>query len=61
MNKITPIVLKGQSNTIKKLLFNDKYRRRGFMLHQPHEFIIRERNFKRLAKLYEAKYPKKQK
>ncbi|MDR2399388.1 MAG: glycosyltransferase family 2 protein [Endomicrobium sp.] len=59
MNKMTPIVLKGQGNTIKELLFNDKYRRHGFMLHQPYEFIVRERNFKRLAKLYEVKYPPK--
>jgi hypothetical protein len=56
MNKIIPIVLKGQGNIIRELLFNDKYKKHGFMLHQPHKYIIRERNFKRLSKLYKGKY-----
>jgi hypothetical protein len=59
MNKIIPIVLKGQENMIKELLFDDKYKRHGFMLHQPHKYIMLERNFKRLTKLYKDKHAEK--
>jgi glycosyltransferase involved in cell wall biosynthesis len=55
MNKIIPIVLKGQGNTIKDLLFDNKYMRFGFMLHQPHKYFIRKRNFKKLIELYKEK------
>ncbi|MDR3285620.1 MAG: glycosyltransferase family 2 protein [Holosporales bacterium] len=58
MNKIIPIVLKGQGNIIKEFLFEDKYRRHGFMVHQPHKYFIRKRNFKKLTKLYKDKYLK---
>jgi hypothetical protein len=52
MNKIIPIVLKGQRNMIKKFLFDNKYKKHGVMLHQPHKYIIREINFKRLTNKY---------
>ncbi|MDR3195448.1 MAG: glycosyltransferase family 2 protein [Endomicrobium sp.] len=57
MDKIIPIVLKGQGDTIKELLFDNKYRKCGFMIRQPRKYFIRERNFKKLSKFYKEKYP----
>jgi hypothetical protein len=56
MSRIIPMVLKGQGDIIKELLFSDKYREHGFMIHQPHKYFIRRRNFKKLSKLYKKKY-----
>jgi hypothetical protein len=38
-DKMIPIAIKMQADMIKYLLFDDKYRRHGFMLRQPHKCL----------------------
>ena len=57
INEMEPIVLKMQAEMIKHLLFDDKYKKHGFMIHQPHKYIAQQRNIKRLKKYYAEKYP----
>ncbi|MDR3256228.1 MAG: glycosyltransferase family 2 protein [Endomicrobium sp.] len=51
-NKMLPIVLKKQAAMIKYLLFEDKYKKHGFMLHQPHKYFIQKQTVKKLSKIY---------
>ncbi|GHT54356.1 hypothetical protein AGMMS50233_02250 [Endomicrobiia bacterium] len=57
INRIMPVVLKMQSGMIKYLLFEDKYKKHGFMFHQPHKYFIQNKTIKRLFKVYKEKYP----
>jgi glycosyltransferase involved in cell wall biosynthesis len=57
INKITPIALKMQADMIKHLLFADKYKKCGFMFHQPYKYFIQNKTLKNLLKIYEEKYP----
>ncbi|GHT34496.1 hypothetical protein AGMMS49592_4370 [Endomicrobiia bacterium] len=57
INRIIPVVLKMQSGMIKYLLFEDKYKKHGFMFHQPHKYFIQNKTIKRLLKVYKEKYP----
>ncbi len=59
INELMPVVVKMQSEMIKHLLFNDKYRRHGFMIHQPHKYFFEKKRNKQLIKYYAAKYPNK--
>ena len=59
INDMIPLVIKMQSEMIKYLLFQDKYKKHGFMVHQPHKYIMRTRKINRLKKYYEQKYPVK--
>ena len=57
VNKMLPMALKIQANVIKYLLFEDKYRKHGFMLHQTRSYFARNRKIKALKKYYAQKYP----
>ncbi|MDR1418015.1 MAG: glycosyltransferase [Endomicrobium sp.] len=57
INEIMPIVIKRQSEMIKYLLFKDKYKRCGFMFHQPHKHFMQNKLIKRLKKIYSSLYP----
>ncbi|MDR2067131.1 MAG: glycosyltransferase family 2 protein [Endomicrobium sp.] len=57
IDEVVPIVLKRQSEMIKYLLFKDKYKRCGFMLHQPKKHFAQNLLFKKLRKLYFKLYP----
>ncbi|MCA6071694.1 MAG: glycosyltransferase [Endomicrobium sp.] len=57
INKMTPIVLKMQAEMIKYLLFKDKYKRHGFMLHQPHKYFMQNKTIRKLEKMYSKRYP----
>jgi glycosyltransferase involved in cell wall biosynthesis len=59
INEITPIVIKRQSEMIKYLLFIDRYKRCGFMFHQPHKHFMQNKLIKRLKKKYSKLYPVK--
>lgn len=60
INDMIPIVIKMQSEMIKYLLFEDKYKRHGFMLHQPHKYFKQKREIKKLKEYYSQKYPFKE-
>jgi hypothetical protein len=57
INEITPIALKMQADMIKHLLFVDKYKKCGFMLHQPYKYFAQNKILKNLLKIYKEKYP----
>jgi hypothetical protein len=59
INKMIPVVIKMQSEMIKHLLFDDKYKNHGFMIHQPHKYFMRKCKIKKLKKYYAEKYPNK--
>jgi hypothetical protein len=59
INKMLPIVLKMQAEMIKYLLFEDKYKRHGFMVHQPYKYFVKSKIVKKLKKIYEQKYFRK--
>ena len=59
IDKMIPIVIKMQSEMIKYLLFEDKYKRHGFMLHQPHKYFAKKMKIKRLKEYYSKNYPSK--
>ncbi|MDR2426243.1 MAG: glycosyltransferase family 2 protein [Endomicrobium sp.] len=59
IHKMIPIAIKMQSDMIKYLLFSDKYRRHGFMLHQPHKYLTKNRKIKKLKAYYAENYPVK--
>jgi hypothetical protein len=54
-----PLVLKMQSEMIKHLLFEDKYRKHGFLVHQPHKYFAKQAKIRKLKKYYAGKYPDK--
>lgn len=57
INGIIPIVIKRQSEMIKYLLFKDKYKKCGFMLHQPHKHFMQKKLIKKLKTSYTKLYP----
>jgi glycosyltransferase involved in cell wall biosynthesis len=57
IDEVAPIVLKYQSEMIKYLLFKDKYKRCGLMIHQPKKYFAQNLLFKKLKKLYFKLYP----
>jgi glycosyltransferase involved in cell wall biosynthesis len=57
INKMMPIVLKMQAEMIKHLLFKDKYKRHGFMLHQPLKCFEQNKTIRKLEKMYFKRYP----
>jgi hypothetical protein len=57
INEIMPIAIKHQSEMIKYLLFIDKYKRCGFMFHQPHKHFMQNKLIKKLIKNYSRLYP----
>jgi hypothetical protein len=57
INEITTIALKMQADMIKHLLFKDKYKKCGFMLHQPYKYFVQNKTYKNLLKIYQEKYP----
>ncbi|MDR1952226.1 MAG: glycosyltransferase family 2 protein [Elusimicrobiota bacterium] len=61
INKLLPIALKMQASMIKYLLFDDKYRRHGFFVHQPRKYLEKKRRAKKLTKYYSKNYSKPQK
>ena len=50
INGFSPIIANTQTNFIKKLLFEDKYRRDGFFIHQPLKHISTQRLIKKIQK-----------
>jgi hypothetical protein len=56
VNKMFPIALKIQTNMIKYLLFENKYRKHGFMLRQTRNYFAESRKIKALRKYYAQKY-----
>jgi glycosyltransferase involved in cell wall biosynthesis len=56
INNLMPTVIKMQSSMIKHLLFEDKYRRHGFFLHQPLKHISKCKKIKKLKNYYEQKH-----
>ncbi|MDR2395710.1 MAG: glycosyltransferase family 2 protein [Endomicrobium sp.] len=57
IDEIMPIVLKRQAEMIQYLLFKDKYKRCGFMVHQPRKYFAQNMLFKKLEKIYSTSYP----
>ncbi|MCL2145377.1 MAG: glycosyltransferase family 2 protein [Endomicrobia bacterium] len=51
VDELIPLLLQTQSSLIKKLMFEDKYRRDGFFLHQPIKHLQRRKMIKKLKKL----------
>ncbi|MDR0819995.1 MAG: glycosyltransferase [Endomicrobium sp.] len=56
IDEILPTVLKIQANMIRHLLFEDKYRKHGFSLHQTCNYFKKKRKIKTLKKYYARKY-----
>lgn len=51
INEYSPIIANAQTNFIKKLLFEDKYRKDGFFIHQPLKHFLTKSIIKKLKKL----------
>ncbi|WP_172412873.1 hypothetical protein [Candidatus Endomicrobiellum trichonymphae] len=51
--------LKIQANMIRYLLFEDKYRKHGVILHRTYNYFKKNREIKTLKKYYARKYPVK--
>ncbi|MDR2709376.1 MAG: glycosyltransferase family 2 protein [Elusimicrobiota bacterium] len=56
INGLIPTALKMQAGMIKHLLFEDKYKRHGFLLHQPHKYLLKRAKNKELKKYYIKRY-----
>ncbi|GHT06224.1 hypothetical protein AGMMS49573_00910 [Endomicrobiia bacterium] len=53
------MALKIQANMIRYLLFEDKYRKHGVILHRTYNYFKKNRKIKTLKKYYARKYPVK--
>ena len=43
ISELAPVIAKAQTAFIGKLLFEDKYRKHGFLLHQPLRYLFIKR------------------